>query len=158
MQRMPFEIITPKTAGEWRQARVLVEEYITSLGIDLSFQNIDKELEDMSVEYDGARGAFYLAKCDGRMVGCVGIRPLEGDVCEMKRLYVSSEGRGNGIGTALVQMAIEEAKRIKYSKILLDTLSNMHAARSIYKNFGFEESEAYYNNPLDGAVYLQLLL
>lgn len=76
----------------------------------------------------------------------------------MKRLYVLSHGRGSGVGRALVYAIIEEAKRIGYSHMQLDTLPNMVEARALYRRAGFEETAAYYDTPLASTVFMELLL
>jgi ribosomal protein S18 acetylase RimI-like enzyme len=111
--------------------------------------------------YSPPAGVLLLAKLESTAedsaIGCVGVRALDPSlgICEMKRLYVGPEGRGKGIGKALAQRALLEAKRLGYVKMRLDTLATMTAALELYRGVGFKEIDAYYHNPLDGVVYLE---
>lgn len=154
----PISITCPANATDWSRATRLVKLYIASLRLDLSFQNIDTELKNLSVEYGPPSGCFFIASIDGREIGCIGLRKYEDGVCEMKRLYTLPETRGNGVGKMLIERIIEEARKLNYKKILLDTLPTMSTAQSIYKSFGFTEIPPYRFNPVQGTTYLQLLL
>ena len=133
-------------------------QYTDWLNIDLCFQDFDAELSGLPGRYAPPNGAILLAKADGNAVGCVALRPLAENVCEMKRLYVSPGFQGLGIGKALVEKIIEKARSLKYKTMRLDTLSEMTAARALYRSVGFKPIGAYYPNPLKGVEYLELKL
>jgi ribosomal protein S18 acetylase RimI-like enzyme len=139
-------------------ARGLFLEYARSLGFSLCFQGFDEELATLPGSYAPPQGRLEIARVDGNVAGCVGLRPLDGDRCEMKRLYVRPAFRGHGLGRRLAEFAIAEARTIGYQHMVLDTLESMTAARALYASFGFREIPAYYNNPLDGVIYAELLL
>jgi putative acetyltransferase len=104
-------------------------------------------------------GALLLARHVGtdKAIGCVGLRPLDTEsACEMKRLYVAPQGRGSGLGKALVKQVIEEAKGIGYRSIRLDTLRTMSEAQNLYKRLGFVERKPYYDTPVEGTVFFEL--
>ena len=103
-------MLKPKSTAEWREARRLVEEYASSLNLDLSFQNFAQELEHFENEYSAPSGAFLLAQEKGTFVGCVGLRKLSDTVGEIKRLYVQPTARGLGLGQALVRGIVDEGK------------------------------------------------
>jgi ribosomal protein S18 acetylase RimI-like enzyme len=147
-----------ETDEEISGAKQLIIAYIQWLNQDLCFQNIDDELKTFPKKYSEPEGAFLIAKKHNEVTGCVGIRKLENKICEMKRLFVSDNYRGNGTGKKLVEMIIEEAKLKHYEKMRLDTLDTMEEALNIYRKNGFYEIEAYYNNPADGVVYLEKTL
>ena len=92
------------------------------------------------------------------IVGCVALRPLEGGACEMKRLYVRQTGRGSGAGRALVEAILEEARRLGYRTMRLDTLPTMAAAQALYGSVGFTEIERYNDNPVEGVRFFELTL
>jgi len=139
--------------------RAIFREYAGGLGIDLCFQNFDEELATLPGDYAPPRGALFLARVDGELAGCCGLRPLEDtdypNACEMKRLYVRKPFRGFGLGRALAEAALDAARRAGYDCVLLDTLDDMEAARALYVDLGFEDIPPYYHNPVPGAHYLK---
>jgi GNAT superfamily N-acetyltransferase len=134
----------------------LFDAYAASLGIDLSFQDFAAEMATMPGKYAPPAGELLLARdAHGEAIGCVGLRPLPTDgCCEMKRLYVSPHGRGLGLGKALVEAIIGEARRIGYREIRLDTLPTMSEAVAVYRRAGFVPIEPYYDTPIVGTTFL----
>ena len=149
----------PDSAEDIEETRAIFREYAQSLGVDLCFQDFESELARLPGEYQAPGGHLLLARVDGRLAGCGALRPLpESDyanACEMKRLYVRPDFRGFGLGRALAGALFDEARRIGYSSMLLDTLDDMEAARELYATLGFEEIPPYYFNPIPGAHYLK---
>jgi GNAT superfamily N-acetyltransferase len=112
-------------------ARVLFREYQKALGVDLSFQSFEEELQSLPGEYVSPRGRLLLALSDREPAGCVAMRPLTSDTCEMKRLYVRPAYRTAGVGRQLVQRVITEARSAGYQKMYLDTLPVMTGAQRL---------------------------
>lgn len=133
----------------------LFEEYASSLSIDLAFQGFAGELADLPGKYAGPRGLILLAEAGGEPCGCVALRPLDGQACEMKRLYVRPARRGRGLGRQLVARIIEEARARGYSSMKLDTLPSMGSAVGLYRSFGFRDSAPYVYNPVPGAMFME---
>lgn len=142
--------------------RSLFEDYQIDLGIDLCFQGFADELDGLPGEYAEPAGALVLAFVDGTPAGCCALRPLINsdhiNACEMKRLFVRPAFRGFGLGRLLVDEILSLARLAGYSNMLLDTLSDMEAARALYQEAGFIEVAPYYHNPLPGAHYLKVEL
>jgi ribosomal protein S18 acetylase RimI-like enzyme len=140
-------------------ARELLREYALSLDVDLCFQNFDAELASLPGDYAPPSGQLLLAFVDGALAGCGGLRALAdvdyANACEMKRLYVRPAFRRFGLGRALAQALLDEARHAGYSVMLLDTLDDMESARGLYTALGFEEIPPYYFNPIKGAHYLK---
>jgi GNAT superfamily N-acetyltransferase len=149
----------PETPGELEAARTIFREYAQSLEVDLCFQNFDAELASLPGEYAAPSGHLLLAYVDGQLAGCGALRAC-GDsdyanACEMKRLFVRPRFRGFGLGRALAEALLEQARSAGYSAILLDTLDDMESARELYESLGFAEIPPYYFNPIPGAHYLK---
>jgi putative acetyltransferase len=140
------------------QIRELFAEYQADLGIDLSFQDFDAELQGLPGDYASPQGVLLLAHVDGAPAGCCAFRPAPDtdhvNACEMKRLFVRRAFRGFGLGRLLVEQTLVQATQAGYASMLLDTLSDMEAARALYQEMGFTEVPPYYHNPLPGAHYL----
>ena len=139
-------------------ARVLFREYQQALGIDLCFQNFETELRDLPGEYAPPRGRLLLAMDGNITAGCIAMRPLSEDICEMKRLYVAPAGRGAGLGRKLALVIIEAARAAGYREMRLDTLASMAEAQALYRSLGFVEIAPYYETPVDGTVFMSMAL
>jgi GNAT superfamily N-acetyltransferase len=139
------------------QARELFLEYAQSLGFSLCFQNFDKELAELPGDYATPDGRLLLAEYDGKVAGCVALHRLENNICEMKRLYLRPEFRGKRLGRALGECVIAEARAIGYRRMRLDTVEPiMGDAVAMYRKLGFKEIAPYRENPIAGALYMEL--
>lgn len=155
-----YRIKTPLTEGDIRTTAALFEEYAASLPIDLDYQDFAAELAGLPGKYSAPGGALLLAEGSGGFpLGCVGLRPLEEEgCCEMKRLYLLPAARGLGLGRALTMALIEEAKRLGYQSLRLDTLPTMTVAIALYEQMGFERIDPYYRPTPAGTVFMALAL
>jgi ribosomal protein S18 acetylase RimI-like enzyme len=138
--------------------RALFLDYANSLGFSLCFQGFDQELAALPGKYAPPAGCILLARVDAAVAGVVAVRPLEGGLCEMKRLYVRPEHRGHKLGRRLAEAVIDAAGRIGYRAMRLDTLDSMIAGIALYRSLGFREIAPYYDNPIAGAVYFERAL
>lgn len=154
-----IEFIQATSPLEISEARELFIEYSEWLGLDLCFQNFEQELAELPGRYAAPDGRLLLAISEGQVAGCVCLRKIGDGVCEMKRLYVRREFRGQGLGRAMTVHLIEEARALNYSQMRLDTLpAQMGEAIRMYRSLGFREIEPYYHNPVKGALFLELIL
>jgi GNAT superfamily N-acetyltransferase len=153
-----LEISRVVIPSEIKTARNLFQEYAKSLNFELDFQAFREELVTLPGKYAPPLGSLFLAKENGEIIGCVALRPLGADICEMKRLYVKPAHRGKKVGRALAVAIIEEAKRLGYRAMRLDTVEAMKEASALYRALGFQPIDAYCYNPLHGAMYFELKL
>ena len=121
----------------------------------LELQNYRHETENLEEKYGLPYGRLYVALCDESIAGCIALRKIDDENCEMKRLYVRPKYRGKGIGSILVKQIIDDARKIGYKHILLDTLPFLKTAINMYKSYGFYEIESYNNSPMDNLIYLK---
>src|SRR5271168_817477 len=158
MHEQPWFRIAPvRTDNDLASTVRLFRAYAYSLDIDLSYQDFEVEMETMPGKYAPPAGELLLARrSNGTPVGCVRLRPIEPHgCCEMKRLYVSPEGRGFGLGARLVGAVVKEAERIGYREMRLDTLPSMAGAIALYRKLGFEPMEPYYDTPVIGTIFMR---
>ena len=152
--------VTPaSTPDDIAKARLLFEEYASSIGFSLCFQGFNAELAGLPGAYAPPRGRLLLARADGVVAGCVALRPLQDEaVCEMKRLFVRPAFHGRGLGRRLAVAIIVEGRAAGYTTMRLDTVPSMKAAVRLYESLGFRDIAAYTENPIEGARYLELEL
>jgi ribosomal protein S18 acetylase RimI-like enzyme len=153
-----LKIIPAGTTEEVAQARTLFEEYAASLDFDLHFQNFQEELAGLPGDYAAPYGCLLLARHGDQVAGCVALRKIEGDIGEMKRLYVRPAFRNRGVGKFLARTLIAEAKNRGYSLLRLDTVPAMKEAQPLYESLGFKKIPPYRRNPIPGAAFMELIL
>ena len=149
------EFLIAGSPAHFKAAVKLFKEYAATLDFDLCFQDFDKELEDIEIQYNLPSGGLILIVDQGKYVGCAGVRKFDGKSAELKRMYVQPAYRGSGLGNQMMNAAIELAKSRGYERMLLDTLRSMKSALAVYRKFGFYEIPSYRHNPKEDVVYLE---
>ena len=148
-----------ETVSDIDDAGMLFREYETWLGLDLCFQGFEEELAGLPGRYSPPDGRLFLASVTGELAGCIALRRLDEEICEMKRLFVPNNYRGLGLGITLIEKLIDEARSIGYAKIRLDTFPpKMVKAVRLYESYGFHQIAPYYDNPHDGVLFIELIL
>ena len=154
-----FRIHAVTTGRDLRAIVELFQGYASSLPVDLGYQDFAAELAGLPGKYAGPKGALLLARdLAGRPLGCIALRPLDAEICEMKRLFLVPEARGMGLGRALAEAIIVAARDRNYRELRLDTLPSMASAIALYEGLGFERIEAYYAPTPPGTVFMALAL
>jgi putative acetyltransferase len=153
-----LRIAEARDAPDITTARLLFEEYAASLGVELCFQDFEEEMATLPGRYAPPDGRLLLARNGSEAAGCVALRRLEPDVCEMKRLYVRAVFRGRGVGRMLIEAVTREARALGYRRMRLDTLPTMSTALALYRQLGFREIPPYGSNPVEGSFFLELQL
>ena len=125
----------------------------------LAVQNYDEELADLNAKYGPPQGGLFLALAeDGAPRGCIAMKKIDKDSCEMKRLYVKEEYRHHGLGETLARHIISHRREMGYKVMLLDTLPFLQPAIALYKKLGFTETGIYNNSPMDTSIFMKLEL
>ena len=153
-----MKLAQAETPEQVEEVRRLLREYEASLGVSLCFQGFEREVAELPGEYAPPGGRLLLALEAGHAVGCVALRGLDDQTCEMKRLYLRPGFRGRGAGRWLALAIIDEARKIGYKKMRLDTLAMMREAIALYESLGFKPIEPYCHNPIPGAIFMELKL
>jgi GNAT superfamily N-acetyltransferase len=117
--------------------------------IDAYFDSaaFDAELAGLPGDYSPPHGALLLATLDGEAAGCVAVRGIDGQFCEMKRMFVYPRFHGKGVGVALGQRIISSARELGYQGMRLDTSIRQAEATSLYRRLGFTTIAPYYDLP-----------
>src|SRR6202030_780345 len=150
-------LVQAESPAQIAEARELFLEYAQSLGMNLCFQNFEQELAGLPGHYAPPDGRLLLAAYEGLLAGCVALHKWETGVCEMKRLYLRPSFRGRGLGRAIAETVIAEARSIGYQRMRLDTIEPiMKDAVEMYRRLGFREIEAYRATPIVGAMYMEV--
>jgi len=158
MTKTEVKIRIAKNSVDFTDGKAIILEYVDWLGLDLSFQNFDNEINNLAEMYSEPNGGLILASVNNQTVGVTGIRRFENMDCELKRMFVSEGFRNLGIGRLLLEHAIELARNLNYAKIKLDTSDTMKTAIKLYLDYGFEEISAYRYNPYESARFFELNL
>ena len=141
-------------AGDLTEVRDLMREYAHSTGLDLEFQGFGHELQTLETHYE----LILVAREDGAAAGCIALRRIDEQTCEMKRLYVRPAFQGRNLGRALAEAVIAAARDRGYARMRLDTLPSMHAAIALYESLGFRDIAPYRFNPVAGTRFMELTL
>jgi putative acetyltransferase len=120
----------------------LIREVLVELGapkVGTAYE--DKSLDVLSEVYDKDKAAYFVTEVDGIIVGGAGISQLENttdNICELQKMYFSSQARGKGLGTIMIKKCVETAKGLGYEQCYLETLPYMKSAVKLYKKTGFK--------------------
>lgn len=134
----------------------IFREYVASPTVSLDFQEYEAEFASLPGKYAPPEGRVLLAWKDRAIVGCAALRKVDGNMCEMKRVYIRSTARGEGLGRRLIESLLAEAREAGYSRICLDVLPEFVAAQSIYESLGFRPAPPVSFNPVPNTKFLGL--
>jgi GNAT superfamily N-acetyltransferase len=143
------------TATDFENGKQLFRQYIQSLHFELNFQDVDRELEEIDIEYNLPAGALVLVYDGDKAIACAGVRKIDDRIAELKRMFVDPAYRGHQLGMQLLQAALAEARQLGYRSIRLDTVPDMHAAIKLYTAAGFYKIDPYRFNPIPGAIFME---
>jgi GNAT superfamily N-acetyltransferase len=152
---MNFTLKKGETATDFDNGKRLFNQYIQSLDFELTFQDVDRELAEIAVEYNTPSGALLLVYDGDKAIACAGVRKIDSTTAELKRMFVDPGYRGHQLGQKLLQMALAVSKQLGYSSIRLDTVPQMRSAIKLYESAGFREIDPYRFNPMPGAIFME---
>jgi ribosomal protein S18 acetylase RimI-like enzyme len=152
---MKFTLKKGETATDFDNGKRLFKQYIQSLDFELTFQDVDRELAEIAIEYNNPTGALLLVYDGDKAIACAGVRKIDSSTAELKRMFVDPGYRGHQLGQQLLQMALAVSKQLGYSSIRLDTVPQMRSAIKLYELAGFREIDPYRFNPMPGAIYME---
>jgi len=158
MKTASVRLVQAETPDEFEQGRSLFREYAEALSFDLCFQDFEHELEQLPSVYGASEGRLLLVYSGPELAGCVGVRRFAPGICEMKRMYLRPQFRGQGIGRQMATAIVNAARALGYQEMRLDTVPWMKEAIALYESLGFQDIAPYRPNPIPGARYLQLVL
>ena len=151
-----IHVVEASTSADYALGRAMFEEYARSIDIDVCFRDFAAELDRLTVMYAPPAGALLLARTGADTAGCVGLRKLQDDICEMKRLYVRPAFRGRQLGRRMAEDIARRARSLGYRTLVLDTLGTMEAAQGLYVSMGFTPARSCYATPLPNVKYFSL--
>jgi ribosomal protein S18 acetylase RimI-like enzyme len=151
----PFIIKKATTETDFENGKQLFLRYIKSLHFELNFQDVNRELEEIHLEYNLPTGVLLLAYDGDKAIACAGVRKIDGQIAELKRMFVDPDYRGHQLGQKILQMSLNEARLLGYRSIRLDTVPEMQAAIKLYTAAGFYPIESYRFNPMPGALFME---
>ncbi len=156
---MTLQLRQAELPQEIENVRKLFREYEASLGLSLCFQSFEQELAELPGKYALPDGRLLLVFHEESLAGCIALRKIDHDICEMKRLFLRSEFRNKGVGRRAVQHLINEARSIGYKRMRLDTIAGrMDEAIALYRALGFKEIKPYYDSPVNETLFMELVL
>jgi putative acetyltransferase len=159
------QIGVPESPEQLEQVRALMRAFVAwhrhrhqqDLAlIDAYFDDasFEEELASLPGRYAPPTGQLLLATAGGAPAGCVALREIDADTCEMKRMFVYPEYHGRGIGRALGEAVIAEARAAGYRAMRLDTSIRQEEARALYRRLGFRDIAPYYELPEELRTWL----
>lgn len=126
------------------------------VAVCLMGQGYEEELAQLEERYGCPSGRIYTAYCDDVLAGCIALKRLDAQTCEMKRLFVRPEFRGKHLGKQLIETILSDAKEIGYSSMVLDTLLFLEDAIRMYRSYGFYEIAPYNDTSISDTIYMKL--
>ncbi len=150
-----LKCIQAASSDELAQARELFLEYAATPGIGVCFKGFEEEVQGLPGDYAPPEGRLLLSYVNGQAAGCVALRKIEPGVCEIRRLYVRPQFRGQQLGRELADAIITQAREAGYHTARLGTLPVMKEAIALYQSLGFRRVAPYKATALDEAIYME---
>ena len=133
--------IRPATNTDIPSIKNVVFSVLEEYGLKGSESGKDKDLADIEQHYFSKNGYFgvVIEHTTNEIIGTFGLYRLDDASCELRKMYLLKRARGKGVGEFILKYAIQKAKEIGYSRIVLETISPLKEAIALYKKHGFKE-------------------
>lgn len=129
----------PATNNDREEIESLIFGILREHGLEPSPESTDADLADLESFYGNGNGFFDVLIADeGKIVGTVAIHRTEGGLCELRKMYLSTEARGSGWGKRLLEHAFDRAREMGFRRMWLETAHSLVAAHRLYEKCGFE--------------------
>jgi len=140
--------IRPASNNDLEAIVKLVFGVLREFGLQPDPSATDADLQDIEANYLQRGGLFEVIEDrDGKLVGSVGVFPIDENICELRKMYFVPEIRGLGLGGYILQRAVNQAKKLGYRRMVLETSSKLAAANRLYLRFGFQPFAADHLTP-----------
>jgi len=124
--------------------RKLVFSVLAEYGLKNDPTGTDLDMDDIQASYFDRGGVFEVVEADdGRIVGTVALYPLSKGVCELRKMYLSPEARGKGLGKQLMERMLDRARSLGFTRMVLETAAPLVEAIGLYKRYGFEPTNEH---------------
>jgi len=149
----------PATNRDLPRIKQLVFSVLAEYGLTPDPDSTDRDLEDVEKHYHGRGGAFEVVEDPGGvLVGTVGLYPLSADRVELRKMYLAPSVRGRGLGKLLLERMLQEARRLRFAEVWLETNSVLKEAVGLYRKYGFVPAEADHVSARCDQVFVHKLL
>lgn len=131
--------IRPASNDDLQPIVKLVFGVLKEFGLQPDPSSTDADLQDIETNYLRRGGIFdVIEDAEGNVVGSVGVFPIDGNICELRKMYFVPGIRGLGLGSYVLQRAINQAKELGFTRMVLETSTRLAAANRLYVRFGFQ--------------------
>lgn len=132
--------------GDNPQIESIIKDVMTEYGaVGQGYSIEDDEVRNMYEAYSNESSVYFVIEEEGKILGGAGIGPLIGgdsEICELKKMYFRPELRGLGYGKLLMELCLDSARQLGYSRCYLETLGRMPQAQGLYQKYGFTPLDA----------------
>lgn len=156
--QIPYVVRAAEGAGDLEAVRRLVMAHADARATTPGVEYARADAAGLPGPYVAPRGGLWLAVAGERGIGCVALRPLDGRAAEVKRMFVDPAHRGRGVGRALMERVIAEARVRGHDVLRLGTLDDMAAAQALYASLGFVPIPRYRPDEMVDTRFFELPL
>jgi len=145
------------TNADAARIRDIVFSVLEEYGLAPDPASTDSDLEDIEGNYHRRGGAFEVVVARGEVVGCAGLYPVDSTTCELRKMYLLPQCRGEGLGKQILERFLKRARELGFSRMVLETASVLEEAISLYRRYGFKPFQPeHLSARCDQAYELQL--
>ena len=125
-------------SGDEQCAKILLEVSLEQYGLDADFATTDSDIQDINASYIEGGGMFRVLEKAGVLVGMYRIYRLTDKTCELRKMYLHPDLKGQGLGKKLMNDALERARQLGFHEMTLETNHDLFEVVAMYKKYGLE--------------------